>query len=85
MALFPAFPVKSKKAVLTTGRGKKDCVLTRELTYLTGSVDTAGCQVDFGGKTYNVTAVLIRKKWSCFDGRRWLRRKRLFLQWQRAD
>ena len=54
-----AFPAKVLSGSYESVMGKKDCVLTRELSWsLFGSVDTAGCQVDFGGKTYTVTAVI---------------------------
>lgn len=83
-----AFPAKVLSGSYESVMGKKDCVLTRELSWsLFGSVDTAGCQVDFGGKTYTVTAVIDKEEMVMVsDGRRGSRAESgFFLQWQRAD
>ena len=62
-----AFPAKVLSGSYESVMGKKDCVLTRELSWsLFGSVDTAGCQVDFGGKTYTVTAVIDKEEMVMF-------------------
>ena len=68
MALFPWHFRQSVKRFLRIGHGKKRIVSLQErLSWsLFGSVDTAGCQVDFGGKTYTVTAVIDKEEMVMF-------------------
>lgn len=58
-----AFPSRIMSGSLEQSMGKRDCVLTRELSWsLFGSVDTEGCTVSFGDKKYRVAAVIDRKE-----------------------
>ena len=58
-----AFPSRIMSGSFEQSMGKRDCVLTRELSWsLFGSVDTEGCTVAFGDKTYRVAAVIDREE-----------------------
>lgn len=54
-----AFPSRVLSGSFEAVMGKKDCVLTKELSWsLFGSVDTAGCRVMLGQKVYTIAAVI---------------------------
>lgn len=57
-----AFPSRILSGSLEQSMGKRDCVLTSDLSWsLFGSVSTEGCTVVFGDKRYRVAAVIDRK------------------------
>lgn len=58
-----AFPSNVLSGSFESVMGKDDCVLTKELSWsLFGSVDTAGCRVMSGGKTYTIAAVIDKEE-----------------------
>lgn len=62
-----AFPGKVLSGSFDAVMDKKDCILTKEVSWsLFGSVDTAGCRVVFGDKMYTVAAVIDREEKAVF-------------------
>lgn len=62
-----AFPGKVLSGSFEAVMDKKDCILTREVSWsLFGSVNTAGCRVAFGDKMYTVAAVIDREEKAVF-------------------
>lgn len=58
-----AFPTKVLSGSYESVMEKKDCVITKELSWsLFGSVDTAGCSVLFDGNMYTITAVIEKEE-----------------------